>query len=58
MKLTAKGKIRHESRLNLDNTIYSFEIDFDTISDLEDFISYNRNQIVEIRFTGKLKREI
>jgi|APCry1669192062_1035393.scaffolds.fasta_scaffold00026_21 hypothetical protein len=58
MSLTAKGKIKQESRLNLDNTIYDFEIDFDTISDLEDFISYNRNQIVEIRFTGKLKREI
>ena len=58
MTLTAKGKIKRESRLDLDNTLYNFEITIDSISDLEDFISYNRAQLVEISFSGKLKREI
>lgn len=58
MTLTAKGKIKRESRLDLDNTLYNFEIEFDSISDLEHFISYNRAYIVTLSFSGKLKREI
>ena len=58
MTLTAKGKIKRESRLDLDNTLYNFEIEFDSISDLEHFISYNSADIVTLSFSGKLKMEI
>ena len=57
MTLTAKGKIKELFRLDLDYTLLNFEIEFDSISDLEHFISYNRAQLVEISFSGKLNSE-
>ena len=57
MTLTAKGKIKELFRLDLDYTLLNFEIEFDSISDLEHFISYNRAQLVEISFYGKLNSE-
>jgi hypothetical protein len=35
--------------------IFNRKEDFETISDLENFLSYNRAFIIELSFTGKLK---
>ena len=35
--------------------IFNRKEDFETINDLENFLSYNRAFIIELSFTGKLK---
>jgi len=35
--------------------IFNRKEDFETINDLEHFLSYNRAFIIELSFTGKLK---
>lgn len=54
MPLIVKGKIKRERSDNHEIVDYSYIID--TISDLEDFIAYNRAYIVTLQFTGKLSK--
>jgi len=35
-----------------------YEQEFDTISELEDFIAYNRAYFVKLQFSGSFKKEV
>jgi len=37
--------------------IYSHEQDFESISDLENFLAYNRAYITKLSFTGSFEKE-
>ena len=54
MPLKVHGKIDREYGSDREIMDYSYIID--TISDLEDFIAYNRAYIVTLQFTDKLSK--
>lgn len=56
--LTASVKKEVEVRTHDDERrgkVEEFEVDFETLNDLEHFLAYNRAYIREIKFTGKLE---
>ena len=48
------AKLKIESQFDR-NELLSRVVEFDTISELESFIAYNRAYIRELSFTGKIK---
>jgi hypothetical protein len=57
--IIAKGKKEVERRSANDpyGQIEKFEVEFETIGEIEHFLAYNRAYIREIQFTGKIKGE-
>jgi len=57
--ITAKGKKEIERRSPNDpyGQIEKFEVEFETIGEIEHFLAYNRAYIREIQFVGKIKKE-
>jgi DNA relaxase NicK len=54
--LTAKVKIQNQWNRN-EVELKTEEIEFTKISDIEDYIAYNRAYIREIEFSGKFTRD-
>ena len=54
--LTATVKIQNQWNRN-EEELKTEEIEFTKISDIEDYIAYNRAYIREIQFFGKWKRD-
>ena len=54
--LTAKVKIQNQWNRN-EMELKTEEIEFTKISDLENYIAYNRAYIREIEFSGKFTRD-
>jgi hypothetical protein len=52
--ITAKVKIENEWQRG---EIRNEQIEFDTISQIEKYLAYNRAYIKEIKFSGKIKKE-
>lgn len=52
--ITATVKIENQWK---QGEIESEQIEFDTISQIENYLAYNRAYIREIKFSGKIKRE-
>ena len=57
--ITAKGKKEVERRSANDayGQIEKFEIEFETIGEIEHFLAYNRAYIRSIEFKGKIEKE-
>ncbi len=57
--IIAKGKKEIERRSANDpyGQIEKFEVEFETIGEIEHFLAYNRAYIKEIEFVGKIKEE-
>jgi hypothetical protein len=57
--IIAKGKKEIERRSANDpyGQIEKFEVEFETIGEIEHFLAYNRAYIREIQFVGKIKGE-
>ena len=57
--ITAKVKKEIERRSPNDpyGQIEEFNVEFETIGEIEHFLAYNRAYIKEIQFVGKIKKE-
>jgi hypothetical protein len=57
--ITAKVKKEIERRSPNDpyGQIEEFNVEFETIGEIEHFLAYNRAYIREIQFVGKIKKE-
>ena len=57
--IIAKGKKEIERRSANDpyGQIEKFEVEFETIGEIEHFLAYNRAYIKETEFVGKIKEE-
>ncbi len=57
--ITAKVKKEIERRSPNDpyGQIEEFNVEFETIGEIEHFLAYNRAYIKEIEFVGKIKKE-
>ena len=51
---TVKKEVERRSASDPYGQIEKFDVEFETLNDLEDFLAYNRAYIREIKFTGKL----
>jgi len=55
-KAMIKAKYVIVNEWNKDETL-KHELEFETIGELEHFLSYNRNYILSLSFTGSFKKE-
>ena len=51
---TVKKEVERRSASDPYGQIEKFDVEFETLNDLENFLAYNRAYIREIKFTGKL----
>ena len=51
---TVKKEVERRSPNDPYGQIEKFQVDFETLGELEHFLAYNRAYIREIKFTGKL----
>jgi hypothetical protein len=54
LKATVKKEVERRSPSDPYGQIEKFNVEFETLGELEHFIAYNRAYIREIKFTGKL----
>ena len=54
---TVKKEIERRSPNDPYGQIEEFNVEFETLGELEHFLAYNRAYIREIKFSGKIKKE-